>query len=178
MAVAARPSDYILIGSKKEMTDYEIIESNVYTTALGLFDETIVNEWDIPKVCYWKDNTHYIVLKINKPVNIYRCGTKNWEYHIVKFIIYKLNEKNNAYEDITSSIEQFTSEITYNQWELTIKKLPKRVYKFQATGGRLDNEWFLEDVSTNSEKIKSSVKDKILNHKFIQKHAITFESEE
>lgn len=151
MAGIAKPDNDILIGTKTEMTDYTIGDSYVHgsSSVQGLFDEAAVNEWNTSNVCYLYDSNYYFIITFNKPVNIYRSGTQNWSEHYAKLNIYKLNE-NGDWEDITSSVEQTTSAITHQHWGLTIKNLDKGTYKFQATGPRLDSEWFLEEITTSS----------------------------
>ena len=67
MASIARPSNNILIGSKKEMTDYEILNFYSYNNTLrncnpnNLFDGKI-NKW--PCSFDWNYNGDYMQIKI------------------------------------------------------------------------------------------------------------------
>lgn len=145
-----KPDSNVLIGSGKEMSDYEIKTYSLSGCGNpnGLFDGKRTNNFNTSDVCYWQAG-HYVVITFMQPVNIYRSGTYNWTGHCTKFKISKLNEETETYTDITSNVAQTTSEINNDQWELTIEGLPAGTYKFQITSGlRLDSEWFLEEANS------------------------------
>lgn len=141
-----KPDSTVLIGSGKEMSDYEIKEYSLSGCGnpYGLFDGNRSNNFNTKDVCYWQSTDHYLTITFMQPVNIYRSGTYNWKGHCAKFKILKLNEETEIYTDITSTVAQTTSEINNDQWELTIEGLPAGTYKFVCTGYRIDSEWFLE----------------------------------
>lgn len=175
MAGILKPSDTMLIGSKKEMTDYILGQYNLNENS----PEILFNQL--------KDNLNflytwnYFTITFNKNVNIYRLGSGTTSG---TFRIRKLNINTNSFIDVTDSIVQNTNISTANQWELYIENLPKGTYRFEvysqtSTGGgsMWEREWFLEEVILPSQVIKDNVKNIILNNKLFQEHCVTSEEE-
>ena len=160
MAGVARPNDDMLIGSKKEMTDYEIINYNNRNsgTASNLFNASYLYGYDGYD---WNYDGDYMTIKINKPCNLYIHLNKDY-----------LGQKNSL------NITPTTYENTYNLsskigWQLYVTELLPGIYTFTHKNGyRYDSEWFFEEVIIISDKIKNAVKEAILNHELIQEHLI------
>ena len=142
-----RPPEDILVGSKHSMEDYNIGTYSLRGGSVnGLFDGIATNNFNTSDVCYWGYPGNHIIMTFGHSVNIYRAGTNDWPQHNAKFKIFKMDEITKNFIDITSDVEQTTSAIRLNQWELTIKDLPAGTYKFYLEEGlRLDSEWFLEE---------------------------------
>lgn len=169
MAGIARPSDDILIGSKKEMTDYEIIQSFHYNcgydTAYKLFNRTIGKYY--ADAFDWNYNTDYITIKINKPCNLYIHLTTN-----------ALGDHSPLNIQPTTYEQQNTLQTIY-EWQLWVTKLQPGTYTFSHLSGcRNDTEWFFEEITTESQMIKNNVKNTILNNKLFQEHCVPYENEE
>ena len=110
----------------------------------GLFDGSMVNEWNTTNVFYFRSTSTYVDITINNDCNIYRCGTASWsEGYQTKLKIEKY--ENEEWIDITGSITQNEKAITHLEWDKWITNLQRGRYKFSYLNGvRLDSEWFIE----------------------------------
>ena len=125
----------------------------------GLFDGTQVDEWSTPPVMYWYENGNFLEINIKKNCNVWRSGTGYTTYNS-PLKVSKWNGK--EYVDITSTIEQTLSAINHRQWEKTISNLPAGQYRFDyGTGYRIDSEWYLEAVDTNTLKVVLEPKEEL-----------------
>ena len=132
MAGSAKPN---IQGLRRE-AKYKILEvkadagSGGTVDSCGLFDEIVVDGWNIPNVFYWGDKTNYIIIEIYSDSNIWRSGVRSYTTYCSPLTIYKLVDGN--YIDVTNDIEQTTSPVSDGQWEKTISNLPKGTYKFEG----------------------------------------------
>lgn len=112
----------------------------------GLFDGTMVNEWNTTHVFYFTSSSHYIDITIYDNCNMYRCGTSSYtnDYeHKLKIEKYA----NEEWIDITDEITQNEKPISHLEWDKWISNFPKGRYKFSYLNGyRLDSEWFIEKI--------------------------------
>ena len=110
----------------------------------GLFDGSMVNEWNTTNVFYFRSTSTYVDITIYDDCNIYRCGTASWtEGYQYKLKIEKY--ENEEWIDITGSITQNEKAITHLEWDKWITNLQRGRYKFSYLNGvRLDSEWFIE----------------------------------
>ena len=169
MAGIARPSNNILIGSKKEMTEYEILNFSSYNNTLcncnpnNLFDEKI-DKW--PYSFDWNYNGDYMQIKINKPCNIY-----------IRLAINGLGQ-NSALDIQPTTYKQQNTLQAINEWQLWVTKLQPGIYIFSHLSGyRDDTEWFFEEIITESQMIKNKIKNTILNNELFKKYCIPIEEE-
>lgn len=129
----------------------------------GLFDGSMVNEWNTTNVFYFRSYSTYVDITIYDDCNIYRCGTASWtEGYQYKLKIEKY--ENEEWVDITDSIIQNEKAITHLEWDRWITSLPKGRYKFSLQSGvRLDSEWFIEKdpkcIIKQNGKIYSALKE-------------------
>lgn len=166
MAGIAKPDNIILIGSKKEMIDYEVIDSYCYNqgaTGPYLFDG-IYGSYSSNTGFDFDYSSDYIKIKINKPCNLYICLDSEYPNRTSKLIFNPDTYK--AQEQLQSG----------TQWQLMIKNLKPNTYIIKGTGSTVFSEWFFEEIINPSEKIKNSVKNTIINNELIQKYLIPYDT--
>lgn len=141
MAGQLKPDDQMLIDGGVESTRYQLGEHNLTGGFYPeyLFDGTTGNACSVNHGCFF-------IITFYENINIYRCGGPSFN-DTGAFIIYKKNDINNDFIDITKDIKQNISRLGENMWQLYIENLQKGTYKFEipakgATQGTA--EWFLE----------------------------------
>lgn len=167
MAGIARPDNDILIATKKEMTDYKLINSyccnqggNVARNLLdgiygGYYGHTGFD------FSYGRD---YIQIKIDRPCNLYICLDPEPSYY---------NRGGSLNFTPSTYSSQLSLKLT-TDWQLMIKNLKPGTYLI--TGRGIYCEWFFEEIINPSEKIKNSVKNAIINNELIQDYLIPYET--
>ena len=163
MAGIARPSDDILIGSKKEMTDYKILNFISWDNdnPNNLFDEKI----DTYNFFRWSMVSDTLTIQINKPCNLYIHSA--YGYPSCEPL------------DISPSTFKKIHNLRYiNEWQLYIENIEPGIYIFKTQQStRFDSEWFFEEIDMSSKIIKNSIKETILNNKLFQEYCIPIEEE-
>ena len=175
-----RPSDDILIDSGIEMTNYKILD---YSTTEGANPECLFNKkighWP-PDAFDWGYESDYLKIQINKPCNLYIHLDSNYL------------DQHNQLNITPNTFEEQHALSSLRDWQLYVSGIQPGIYTFKNNGEyRCDVEWFFEEIKTSSddnteegnteeikgpsEKIKTLVKDKILNHELF--NSIVFESE-
>ena len=165
MAGIARPSNDILIGSKKEMTDYKILNFISWDNdnPNNLFDEKI----DTYNFFRWSMVSDMLTIQINKPCNLYIYSAYGYGYGPL-----------DIHPDTFKKIYDLKC---IDEWQLYIENIKPGTYIFQThhAGGtnRFDSEWFFEEIDMSSKIIKNSIKETILNNKLFQEYCISIEEE-
>lgn len=143
------------------------------TNKCGLFDGSNPNEWNTDNVFYWYNDLDLLEIEILDKCNIWRSGTESWVSYKNPLKILKF--ENNKYIDITSKIEQVTSEIDNHSWEKTISNLDKGRYKFIYDKGlRIDSEWYLEKVKESRYLLKQDNQYYSIKSEFYDKEKRTY----
>lgn len=119
----------------------------------GLFDGTMVNEWNTNRVMYWEYSGHYVELDIPKCCNIWRSGTLEWKDQNFPLAIKKWN--GTSYDDVTNLYNLPTTQIDNTKWEKFVQNLPAGRYRFERMDGyRIDSEWYIETAVTTKSLVK------------------------